>query len=415
MTPLIDIAILLFAAKVGGILFSKIKQPSIVGELIAGIVIGPSLLGLVTMSALVTSVSSLGLLFLVLLVSLNIDWKTLGGNTEKLIWVEITRVLFVFLLAYIVYMVFNWNIYILMTFAFVTALSSTAIVARSLADLKQLTSTEGQALIGLEVVDEVVAIVSVALLANMMGGDIIEPANILTLILVVIGLFVVMGRVGFKFVNRFTSSIQKYGVQEALLGFTLLLAFILGSVTESLGLASILGVFIAGMILSRSAQLPIITTKVKDIGESFFIPIFFASIGLTLSIASLESQLPFIAMIIGIIVVIKIVSSMVALRLFGYPMDHSLKITSGLTTLSEMTVVIVALAVAKLSPEMYASLIAAFIVINTFTPVVMNYTFRNAAKVSQLNLTLSSGKRRFRKPGSWSWRKKKPKYSWDGN
>jgi Kef-type K+ transport system membrane component KefB len=419
LNPIIDIALLLFAAKVGGILFSKMKQPSIAGELIAGVVIGPSILGLAAESALVTSVSYLGLLFLILLVSLSIDWKTLEGNTEKLTWIEIVRVFGVFCLTFLAAEFFHWDIYVTLVFGFVAALSSTAIVSRTLADLKQLTSPEGQSLMGLEVVDEVLAIVAAALLANVMEGKTIDPTNIVTLVLVVIGLFVVMSRVGFKLVNRFTSSIQKYGVQEALLGFTLLLAFLLGGLTESLGLASILGVFISGMILSRSAQLPIITTKVKDIGESFFIPIFFASVGLTLGLQTLLGSLPLLATIIGLIVVIKFVSCAATLKLFRYPMDQALKVSSGIVTLSEMTIVIAALAVSKLSPEMYASLIAAFIVVNTAAPIFMNVMFRKASNVCQVQLSLTSGKKGFKvkseRKWPWSWKKNKQGYSWNGS
>ena len=64
MEPLVDLALLLFGAKLGGILFSKIKQPSVVGELIAGIILGPSILALIRPSSLITVVSDLGLLFL---------------------------------------------------------------------------------------------------------------------------------------------------------------------------------------------------------------------------------------------------------------------------------------------------------------------------------------------------------------
>lgn len=417
LNPIIDIALLLFAAKVGGILFSKMKQPSIAGELIAGIIIGPSVLGLAAESALVTSVSHLGLLFLILLVSLNLDWKTLEGNTERYTLIEMTLLFGIFCVTFLSARFFGWDFYTTLTFGAVVAMSSTAIPARTLAELKCLTSPEGQTLMGLEITDEVFAIVIAAILANMVGGESVDVGNIATLILVVIGLFVVMSRVGFKLVNRFTSSIQKYGVDEALLGFTLLIAFLLGGLTESLQLGSILGVFIAGMILSRSAQLPIIATKVKDIGEGFFIPIFFASVGLTLGLNTLMGSLPLVATVIVAIVVIKVSVIMATLKLFRYPMDHALKISSGFVTLSEMTLVIVAIAGSKLSPEMFGALIAAFIVINTVAPIFMNIAFKKGSQICQVNLTLRNGSKKagFKTPRKWPWsRRKKHGYSWSG-
>jgi len=377
MDPLIDLALLLFGAKLGGILFSKLKQPSVAGELIAGIILGPSLLAFVKPSTLVSTVSDLGLLFLVLLVSLSIDWRTIEGSAEKYVWIEITRILLTFGMVVLLFSMFHLDTYTFLVISFVIILSSTAIASRTLADLKQLGSSEGKSLMGIEVVDEVVAIICVALLANMMSGGAIRMEPIVTTIFVVVGIFVVMNRVGAKFVNRATGSIQKYGIEEALLGFALLLAFILGSLTESLNLAAILGVFIAGMILSRSTQLPTITRKVKDIGESFFIPIFFASVGLAINLAAGIGNLTFILIIALAIIAIKMTVSIVTLKLFRYSLRDSIRIGTGIMTLSEMTVVIVAIAIAKLDPLIYVSIIASFMIINTVSPMLMSYAFKN--------------------------------------
>lgn len=375
MDPLIDLALLLFGAKLGGVLFSKLKQPSVIGELIAGLVLGPSLLALVKPSNLVSVVGDLGLLFLILLVSLSIDWKSLERGAEKYVWIEITRTIVTLGIVYLIGSMFAWDIYMFLVVGFIVVLSSTAIVSRTLADMKRMDSVEGQSLMGLEVIDEIAAIIVVALLANVMAGTTITFQPIVTTILVVIGLFVVMSRVGFRLVNRITASIQKYGIEEALLGFTLLLAFILGSITENLKLASMLGVFLAGMILSRSVQHPVITRKVKEVGESFFIPVFFASVGLSINIFLAADQVMFIVWLTAGIVALKLASSMATLKLFRYTHDQSLKISSGFVTLSEMTIVIAALAVSKLSPVVYISIIASFLVINTLSPFIMNMAF----------------------------------------
>jgi len=375
MDPLIDLALLLFGAKLGGVLFSKLKQPSVIGELIAGLVLGPSLLALVKPSNLVSVVSDLGLLFLILLVSLSIDWKSLERGAEKYVWIEITRAIVTLGIVYAIGSMFAWDIYMFLVVGFIVVLSSTAIVSRTLADMKRMDSVEGQSLMGLEVIDEIAAIVIVALMANVMAGATITFQPIVTTILVVIGLFVVMSRVGFRLVNRITASIQKYGIEEALLGFTLLLAFILGSITENLKLASMLGVFLAGMILSRSVQHPVITRKVKEVGESFFIPVFFASVGLSINIFLAADQAMFIVWLTAGIIALKLASSMATLKLFRYTHDQSLKISSGFVTLSEMTIVIAALAVSKLSPVVYISIIASFLVINTLSPFIMNMAF----------------------------------------
>ncbi|MBN2330288.1 MAG: cation:proton antiporter [Candidatus Aenigmarchaeota archaeon] len=417
MSPLIDLALLLFGAKLCGILFTKIKQPGIVGELVAGIILGPSLLALVNPSSLVTSVADLGLLFIILLISLTIDWKNLEVSTEKYVWIEITRALFTIILVYVISTMFSWNIYTFLALAFTIILSSTAIVSRTLADMKQIDSAEGQNLMGIEVVDTVFGIICIAVLANLLGGETIVIEPILTTVLIVVGLFVVMGKVGFKMVNRLTSSIQKYGVEEALLGFTLLLAFLLGSLTESLRLESILGVFIAGMILSKSAQLPVIVRKVKDIGESFFIPIFFASVGLTINLMSGTGNLLFMAGLIIIIVSVKVFTSFVSLRLFNFTATQSIKISTGLITLSELTIVILALSVSNLEPGIFISLIVSYLIINAISPVIMNFFFRENFQVNLESMALYGshrGKNKWKRYRSRIYRNDKKSYSFRG-
>ena len=377
MEPLIGLALLLFGAKMGGILFSKLKQPSLAGELLAGVILGPTILNLVTLSPLINTVSQLGLLFLILLVSLSIDWKVLEGNTEKYIFIEIFRVILTLGAVYVLGMFFAWDTFMFLIMGFIVILSSTAIASRALADMREVGSSEGQALLGLEVVDEVVAIIVVAILANFLSGAAFTIEPLITTVLIVVGLFVVMSRVGYKFINRLIHTIQKYGIEEAMLAFTLLLAFLLGSLTEGLHLASILGVFIAGMILSKSSQYVVITRKVKDIGEGFFIPIFFAAVGLSINLFAAASDLNFFLMIIGSILGIKLVTTFVALKTFGFSGKESFKIGTGFVTLSEMTIVIVALAVTKLSPAIQAVIIGSFIIVNAVSPLLMNFAFKN--------------------------------------
>lgn len=376
MDLLLGFALLLFCAKVGGILISKLKQPSVIGELIAGIVLGPSILAIVDpANTFVATVKELGLLFMILMVSLSIDWKILEGKAEKYSWIELTRVIFVIVATFGLGLVFGWDIYTMVVMGTVIAISSTAIVARTLSDTKHLNTHEGQTIMGLEVIDEVVAIVSVAVIANIVSGSEISIGPIFTTILLVVGLFVVMGKVGFKFVNRLTSSIQKYGIEDGLFAFTMLLAFALGAITQSLNLASVLGVFIAGMLLCQTAQFPVIKRKVKEVGENFFIPIFFASVGLSINLfASANDIIPILA-IMGIVVGVKIVTAMAAFRLFHYNQTDALKLTTGFVTLSEMTAVIVAIAVEKISPVFFVGLIASFVLINAMSPVFIKFAF----------------------------------------
>ncbi len=135
--------------------------------------------------------------------------------------------------------------------------------------------------------------------------------------------------------------------------------------------------------MCRSAQYPVIKRKVKEIGENFFIPIFFASVGLSINLLAAADQIIPILMIMGIIVGIKVVTALAAFKVFRYSMADALKLTSGFVTLSEMTAVIVAIAVTKLSPVFYLGLIASFVLINAVSPLLIKFAFGRKASANR--------------------------------
>jgi len=373
--PLLDLALLLFGAKVGGAAFSKLKQPSVAGELIAGIILGPSLLGIVRNSTIVDIVSQLGLIFLVLLISLGIDWRKIENEAETYTWIEIIRVFLTFGITYIVGYLLGWDFYTRVVIGTIVFLSSLAIASRTLADLRLIGSSEGETAIGLQVVDEIVAIVSIALFANFIETSTLSIELIFTTLLIVVGFFVVIGKLG-RFVNTLLNSIQKYGIEDALLGFTLLLAFLFASMTEGLNLATFLGVFLAGMILSKSSQSGLITKKIREVGESFFVPIFFASIGLAVNVFSISPVFSLLLILVALIISVKMFAAFVALKIFRYPTLSSLKISSTLIPLSEVTLIIVSLAALRIDVSMYSLLVVSFVILSIVSPMIINAAFR---------------------------------------
>lgn len=378
-----DLAILLLGAKVGGTIFNKLRQPSLIGELLAGIILGSSVLGIVKPSLIVNATSQLGLMFLVLLTTLAIDWKKIESRTETFSIIELIMASSIFVVTYLVGSIFNWDFYTKAVIGVALMQSSLAIASRTLTNLGELNNSEGEAIIGLQVVDDIAAILSIAILANFLQSSSIGLEPIVKLFFIIVGFFVVMSRIGFRFISWLINSVQKYGMEEALLGVTLVLAFLLATFTEGLGIATFLGVFLAGILLSRTSQANKITEKVKGVGEAFFIPIFFASIGIGVNILSAYQQIFFIIPFILFIIVLKLFSSSLPFMFFGYSANEAFKIGSGMTSLSEMALIILSIGLAAkvLDVTMYSMMIAAFLIVDIISPVIMNFAFRGNGKL----------------------------------
>jgi len=378
-----DLALLLLGAKVGGTIFNKLHQPSLVGELLAGIILGSSMLGIVKPSSIVNATSQLGLMFLVLLTSLAIDWKKIENKAETFSIIELIMASLIFIIAYLAGSIFNWNFYTKVVIGVALMQSSLAIASRTLTNLGELNSSKGEAIIGLQVVDDIAAILTIAVLANFLQNSTVGLEPIVKLFFIIIGFFVVMSRIGFRFINWLINSVQKYGMEEALLGVTLVLAFLLATFTEGLGIATFLGVFLAGILLSRTSQANVISQKVKEVGEAFFIPIFFASIGLGVNVLSAYQQIYFIIPFILFVIVLKWFSSSLPFIFFGYSTSESFKIGSGMVSLSEMALIIlgIGLTAKVLDTAIYSMMIVAFVIVDIISPIIMNVVIRGNGKL----------------------------------
>ena len=374
-----DLALLLLGAKLGGIIFHKLRQPSLAGELLAGIILGPSLLGIANSSPIVESISQLGLMFLVLLTTLAIDWKKIENKVESYSFIELLMALIVLVITYFVGNYLHWNFYTAVIVALALMQSSLAIASRTLANIGELSSKEGESIIGFQVVNDIVAILSIAVIANFLESSSLGLENIAKLLFIIVGFFVVMSRTGLRFTIWLTNAVQKYGLEDALLGLTLVMALLLATFTEKIGVQSFLGVFLAGLLLSKTPQASVISNKVKEVGEAFFIPIFFASIGLGVNLISAYHELAFILPFTVFIIVVKIASYIIPLTAFGYTNKESLKISAGMVSVSEMSLIILSLGLAAkvFDVSVYSTMIVIFLIVNILSPFITSVAFRD--------------------------------------
>jgi len=374
---LFSIVLLLFAAKAGGIIFSKLRQPSVAGELIAGVIVGPSILSLVTKTPIIEAMSELGLIFLILLISMSVDWRKLESKAETFAWIEITKAILIFGAVFLIGTYIQWDFYTKVVVGLIAVLTSTAVISRTLIDLNELKSSVGEVLLSTNIMGDIFSIMIITVLAGFIATSTISIEPIFTLVLLLVGFFVVVGRVGGRMINKLTTIIQKNGIEELLLAFTLVLAFVFGMITEELKLATLLGVFMTGMLLSKSNQYATAAKKVKDVGESFFIPIFFASIGLAINLAVVMPQIYFIIAFLVALIGIKWLLTTVTFRMFNNSMEDSVKIGSAMISLSEITVVIAAMAFSATNPALLSMLVVIFVGTNMISPFITTAVFRS--------------------------------------
>jgi Kef-type K+ transport system membrane component KefB len=278
---------LLLSTKLLGVLAQRIGQPAVVGELIAGVLLGKSVFGLLDpTNPVIHSLAELGVLVLLFEIGLHTDLKSLMKVGNEAIVVAIVGVALPFGFGY--YAATALGLATIPSIVAGAALTATSIgiSARTLSDLGQLKSPEGQIVLGAAVLDDIVGLVILSVVSGLVGGTALSLGGIALTSAIAIGFViaaVVLGGLLVPPVFRAIASIEQSGT----LGVVgLAFAFFLAWLAASAGSATIIGAFSAGLILHGTPQRLAIEKATTQLGH-FFVPIFFASVGAAVELGAL--------------------------------------------------------------------------------------------------------------------------------
>jgi Kef-type K+ transport system membrane component KefB len=280
----------LVAAKTLGALAQRFGQPSVLGELIAGILLGGSVLGVLNpdMPA-IHALSEIGVLVLLFEIGLHTDIRSLSSVGGSATTVAIVGVVLPFALGYFGA---RWlgmpSVPALVAAAALTA-TSVGISARVLGELGVLDKPEGRVVLGAAVLDDIIGLVILSVVSSTVAGAAMSGWGIARTALVAIGFVVLAVALGTRVappVFRFVARVEMEGVLGPIaLAFALLLAWL----AAEAGSATIIGAFAAGLVLHNTPQRREIEHAVTNLGH-FVVPIFFASVGASVDLRALASR-----------------------------------------------------------------------------------------------------------------------------
>jgi Kef-type K+ transport system membrane component KefB len=372
-----DLALLFLCVKIGGTVFAKLRQPSLIGELLAGAVLGTVVVGL-NGSATIQVVAQLGVMFLILLTMLSIDLSSIEQEMERLIVAQILTAIMIFVLLMGLFSYLALSLDMVLVVGAAIFGSCTVIAVRTLSSIGELGSREGQAVVGLQVINGIVELLLISSAINILQYQEFTFEPVLKLVLMVIGTFAVMSRIGYRFINNILNSVQVLKMDEVLFALTLLLAFTSAAVTEAVGLTNYLGIMLVGVLISRTQQAGSISTKIKELGEGFFIPIFFGSLGLSVALFGIFENINLLVVLLFSFSLIRFTAFLVPTLFSGYSFLDACKIASGMMPMSEYGLLMISLGMSYgvLTEALYSTLIVIFLIVNVTAPVATNLLFR---------------------------------------
>ena len=293
------LAAMLVAAKLLGELAERFGQPAVLGELIAGVVLGGSVLGIVptegTGAAIIHLLAELGVVLLLFEIGLETDLKEMFrvGTASLSVAAVGVALPFAFGFAYWAYLphaASGGTPDLTMSAIFVGATltaTSVGITARVLSDLGQMHTQEAKIIIGAAIIDDVLGLVILTVVSGMAAGASVAPLGILRVLAVAVGFLVIALLAGRFAAPRLFDLVVRMRVRYVLLVFAIAFALGLSAAAALVGSALIIGAFAAGVILSGINQFDTIEHEVRPVA-SIFTPIFFVSVGASVNLGLLN-------------------------------------------------------------------------------------------------------------------------------
>lgn len=256
----------------------RIGQPAVLGELVAGVLLGPSVLGLVPLSAGILLVAEIGIILLLFEVGLETDLQGLLRVGAPALTVALAGMALPFAGGFGVARLLGWPVLTAIFMGAALTATSIGITARVLAELKVLELREGRIILGAAVVDDVLALIVLAVVSGIAEGGRVEPALVARATALAVGFFLVALVVGIPLGRRLVDVVRRANVRGVLLAASVAFALLVAFAARRAGSAEIVGAFATGLVLARTNRRLDITQALRP-AVDLFAPLFFVAVG----------------------------------------------------------------------------------------------------------------------------------------
>ena len=377
-----QMSLLLFVSLAGYLVASRINQSAVVGEILVGILVGPSVLGLITYTDFVAALAHLGAIFL--LFTIGFEFCLADLTNPRFFGIAIVGVVIPWIGGYVTMVGLGYTTAPALFIGAALTATSIAITANVLKELGRLDTTAAKAIIGAAVIDDVLALLVLGVTTNTIQGAFSFPDLAMTLGAAV--LFIGLGLLaGVKIISPLLAWLDQRPLAQQYPEFifinALAFAFLYAMVAELVGLSAIVGAFIAGVACrdvtlchSKSPQ------EGADFLQIIFGAIFFVSLGIIVDLHELTAPVAGLVVIITIVAMVtKLAGCGLPARLFGYSWHDAAVIGFGMAPRGEvaMIVALIGLNAGVIGQDIFITVIMMSLVTTVITPIVFqNWLFR---------------------------------------
>jgi Kef-type K+ transport system membrane component KefB len=386
---MISLGILLFAAKLMAELFHRIKLPIVLGELLAGIIVGPYALGalplvdgepLVVLDETVRHIGEIAAVVILFIAGLEITPREFLRGGAAAFTVGSVGVVVPFFVGYYAFTAFG--IEALQSILIATALTATsiAISIQVLAELGRMQSKEARLILGAAIVDDILAIAILSVVVSMVQTGNTQPAifDIVLLIMQVLGTFATILIVSVLVIPRILHTERLWKSKGSLEGIVTAAFFAAAGIAAFLGLSPIVGAFAIGMAVASTRIIKQVHDYVDKL-QIIFAPLFFAIIGAQVDLRGVNLDVLFLAgIVIAIAVVTKLIGCGLPSLLFLKDKARSLRVGIGMVSRGEVGLIVAGVGVSSgaLTNNIYTAVIIMVAATTIITPIWLKIAFK---------------------------------------
>lgn len=375
---LLIIAIILLSTKVFGLISERVHMPQVVGALLAGILLGPSVLGLVEETDFLLKTSEIGVIILMFMAGLDTDLEELKKTGVASFVIALIGVLVPLGAGTLLFLGFfpdggdPLHMLKAVFVGVVLTATSVSITVETLREMGKLKGKVGTAILGAAIIDDIMGIIVLTLVSGMTDPTV----NPLAVMARIVGFFIFLGIVGFVMYKLFLHINDTWKQHRRIAIYGLSFCLILSFVAEHyFGIADITGAYFAGLILCNIMEArEYINKKMTVLGYMIFSPIFFASIGIKTELSGMTGSLILFSVVLLLVAIVtKIVGCGLGAKVMGFDWSDSLSIGLGMVSRGEVALIVAqkGAQVGLIDSHLFPPIVLMVIVTTLITPILL--------------------------------------------
>ncbi len=402
---ILAIVVIIVAAKLGGYISNRFNQPSVLGELLAGLLLGPTALDMLhswtflfqhseALTELIAIMAELGVILLMLLAGLELHLPDLINAGKVSAFAGVLGVILPLGLGYGAAVLFNTGGDEALFLGLTLAATSVSISAQTLMELKVLRSKVGLALLGAAVFDDILVILILSIAFVLVGESAGGVGSIVLTVVQMVAYIGIASALGLWLLPWLANHINRLPISKGMLAFVLVVCLLYSYAAEVLGgVAAITGAFLAGLFLGRTPFREEIEEGISAIAYAFFVPIFFVNIGLEVDLGAVTGSAWWFAAVFTIIAIIsKIGGSGLGAKFAGFANREAFQLGIGMVSRGEVGLIVASFALTQqlISSENFAIAVFMVIIATLVTPPMLRAAFaKSSPAVSNAESTVS--------------------------